>query len=176
MSAQSVKKNVALLALCQALSMTSITVLFTVAALIGKNLASDPAMATLPIALLQVSVMLTTIPASLLMQHRGRRFGFALGTAIGIAGTGLGIWATLQQDFLLFSAAMILLGIFNGFAGFYRFAAAEVADEGFRARVGHLGQRLAGRCICRFIVADRRVAGHDSGLADGLAGAASGQR
>lgn len=128
------KKNVALLAICQALSMTSITMLFTVAALIGSQLASDRSLATLPIALLQVAVMFTTIPASLLMQRRGRRFGFVVGTLVGIAGAGLGIWAVLEQNFPVFCGAMILLGIFNGFSGFYRFAAAEVAEEAFRAQ------------------------------------------
>ncbi|MBW4515646.1 MAG: MFS transporter [Timaviella obliquedivisa GSE-PSE-MK23-08B] len=128
------KKNVALLATCQALSMTSITMLFTVAALIGSQLASDRSLATLPIALLQVAVMLTTIPASLLMQRRGRRFGFVVGTLVGIAGAGVGIWAVLGRNFLVFCIAMILLGIFNGFTGFYRFAAAEVAEEEFRAQ------------------------------------------
>ncbi|NJR37949.1 MAG: MFS transporter [Leptolyngbyaceae cyanobacterium CSU_1_4] len=128
------KKNVALLAICQALSMTSITVLFTVAALIGSQLASDRALATLPIALLQVAVMLTTIPASLLMQRQGRRFGFVIGTLVGIGGAGLSIWAVLEGNFLVFCVAMILLGIFNGFTGFYRFAAAEVAEEAFRAQ------------------------------------------
>ncbi len=128
------KKNVALLAICQALSVTSITMLFTVAALIGSQLAIDRSFATLPIALLQVAVMFTTIPASLLMQRRGRRFGFVVGTLIGIAGAGLGIWAVLGQNFQVFCGAMILLGIFNGFTGFYRFAAAEVAEEAFRAQ------------------------------------------
>jgi len=128
------KKNVALLATCQALSMTSVTMLFTVAALIGSQLASDRSLATLPIALLQVAVMLTTIPASLLMQRRVRRFGFVVGTLIGIAGAVLGVWAVLGGNFQVFCAAMILLGIFNGFTGFYRFAAAEVAEESFRAQ------------------------------------------
>jgi MFS family permease len=128
------KKNVALLAICQALSMTSLTMLFTVAALIGSQLASDRSLATLPIALLQVAVMFTTIPASLLMQRRGRRFGFVVGTLVGIAGAGLGIWAVLGQNFSVFCGAMVLLGIFNGFTGFYRFAAAEVAAEAFRAQ------------------------------------------
>jgi MFS family permease len=128
------QRNVALLVLCQALAMTSITMLFTVAALIGERLAQDPALATLPIALLQVAVMLTTIPASLYMQRVGRRRGFLLGTLFGIVGAGLGVAAVLKSSFLLFCLATVLFGIFNGFAGFYRFAAADAATESFRAR------------------------------------------
>jgi MFS family permease len=112
--------------------MTSITMLFTVAALIGAELATDKSLATLPVALLQVAVMLTTIPASLLMQRVGRRAGFGLGTAIGMLGAGLGVLAVMLKSFPLFCLATVLFGVFNGFAGFYRFAAADAATEAFR--------------------------------------------
>lgn len=131
---QPAKKNVALLVICQALSMTSITALFTVAALIGDRLSTDSSLATLPIAFLQVAVMLTTIPASLFMQRVGRRTGFLLGTIIGMVGAGLGVLAVWIGNFPLFCLATILFGIFNGFAGFYRFAAADAADPAFRAQ------------------------------------------
>jgi MFS family permease len=126
------KHTVARLVLCQALAMTSITMLFTVAALIGAELATDKSLATLPVALLQVAVMLTTIPASLLMQRVGRRAGFGLGTGIGLLGAGLGVLAVLIKSFPLFCLATVLFGVFNGFAGFYRFAAADAATEAFR--------------------------------------------
>ena len=126
------KSTVARLVLCQALAMTSITMLFTVAALIGAELATDKSLATLPVALLQVAVMLTTIPASLLMQRVGRRAGFGLGTAIGMLGAGLGVLAVMLKSFPLFCLATVLFGVFNGCAGFYRFAAADAATEAFR--------------------------------------------
>lgn len=131
---QQAKKNVALLIVCQALSMTSITALFTVAALIGDRLATDSALATLPVAFLQLAVMFTTIPASLFMQRAGRRAGFLLGTLVGMVGAGLGVFAVWIGSFPLFCLATILFGIFNGFAGFYRFAAADAAAPEFRAQ------------------------------------------
>lgn len=128
------KQNVALLALCQALAMTSMTVLFTVAALVGKALVTDASLATLPLAVMQFAVMLATIPASMLMQRRGRRFGFAVGTLIGVAGIGLAVAAVLVKSFPLFCAGTVLMGVFSGFSGFYRFAAAEAASDSFRAQ------------------------------------------
>ncbi|WP_297079529.1 MFS transporter [Thermoleptolyngbya sp. M55_K2018_002] len=128
------KQNVALLALCQSLAMTSMTVLFTVAALVGRALVADASLATLPLAVMQVAVMLATIPASMLMQRRGRRFGFAVGTLIGIVGIGLAVAAVLIRSFPLFCAGTVLMGVFSGFSGFYRFAAAEAASESFRAQ------------------------------------------
>jgi predicted MFS family arabinose efflux permease len=46
----------------------------------------------------------------------------------------LGVWAVISGSFGWFCGATILLGVFNGVAGFYRFAAAEVAEDSFRAQ------------------------------------------
>jgi predicted MFS family arabinose efflux permease len=129
-----ISKKVLLLALCQALAMTGNTVLFTVAALVGQSLATDKPLATLPLALLHLATMSTTIPASLIMGRVGRQSGFIIGILIGLAGSGLGICAIVAHSFVLFCSAAILFGSFNSFVGFYRFAAIEVATEAFRSQ------------------------------------------
>ncbi|MCL6436058.1 MAG: MFS transporter [Leptolyngbyaceae cyanobacterium HOT.MB2.61] len=130
----SMKKKVSLLALCQALAITGNIILFTVAALIGQSLASDKSLATLPLALLQLTTMTVTIPASLLMQRVGRKIGFMVGILIGLSGAGIGISAVLVNSFVLFCGAAILFGAFSSFVGFYRFAAAEIATDAFRSQ------------------------------------------
>lgn len=128
------KKNVLLLALCQALAMTGSIVLFTTAALVGSALATDKSLATLPLALLQLATMLTTIPAALLLKQWGRKFGFMSGVMIGLAGASLGAYAIFVGSFSLFCWATLLYGVFNGFVGYYRFAAADVSTEAFRSQ------------------------------------------
>ena len=128
------KAQVTLLALCQALAMTTNTVLITTAALVGYALAGDKALATAPLALRQVATMATTIPASLLMQRIGRRSGFLLGSLLGILGASLSIYSLLIEHFWLFAIAMTILGLANSFVGYYRFAAADVADEASRSQ------------------------------------------
>ncbi|MGB3616312.1 MAG: MFS transporter [Elainellaceae cyanobacterium] len=128
------KVQVTLLALCQALAMTTNTVLITTAALIGYALAADKALATLPLAARQIATMMATIPASLLMQRVGRRGGFLVGTLVGAVGAGVGIYSLAIANFWLFTVAMGLLGISNSFVGYYRFAAADVATETFRSQ------------------------------------------
>ncbi|MGG6296249.1 MFS transporter [Leptolyngbya sp. AN02str] len=128
------KQTVAMLIVCQALAATSMTLLFTVAALVGRELSANPALATLPLALLQLAVMAATIPASLLMQRVGRSLGFGVGTVIGMVGAGLGAIAIFVKSFPLFCLATVLVGVFNGFSGFYRFAAADAAEDSFRAQ------------------------------------------
>ena len=128
------KKTVLLLALCQALAMTGSIVLFTTAALIGSTLAADKSLATLPLALLQLATMLTTIPAVLILKRWGRKLGFMMGVLVGLSSAVLGIYAVFAGNFVLFCFATLLYGIFNGFVGYYRFAAADVATEAFRSR------------------------------------------
>ncbi len=146
---KSAKSQVALLALCQATAMTTNTVLVTVAALIGYALATDKALATVPLAMRQVATMVATIPASLLMQRIGRRGGFLVGTFIGLIGAGIGIYSLTITDFLLFTLSTTLLGVSNSFVGYYRFAAADVADDAFRSQA--ISWVLAGGIIAAIL-------------------------
>ncbi|MEM7795573.1 MAG: MFS transporter [Cyanobacteria bacterium P01_C01_bin.118] len=146
---KSAKSQVALLALCQATAMTTNTILVTVAALIGYALATDKALATMPLAMRQVATMVATIPASLLMQRIGRRGGFLVGTMIGLMGASIGIYSLTLADFWLFTLSTTLLGISNSFVGYYRFAAADVADVAFRPQA--ISWVLAGGIIAAIL-------------------------
>ncbi|MEQ8585862.1 MAG: MFS transporter [Thalassobaculaceae bacterium] len=127
-------KNVVLLAICQALAMTGMTMNMSVTALAGHELAPDPSLATLPLALQFTATMLTTMPASLYMRHVGRRLGFATGVLIGVTGAVLGVTAIFAEGFVLFCVASMLIGSFQGFAVLYRYAAADTASDSFRPR------------------------------------------
>ena len=59
------KRNVLVLASCQALLNTTGSIYIAVAAIIGAALADDPALATLPVALGVVGTAATTLPVSL---------------------------------------------------------------------------------------------------------------
>lgn len=127
-------RNVVLLAICQALAMTGMSVNMTVTALVGQQLASDPAWATLPLALQFTATMLTTLPASFLMRLIGRRSGFALGISIGIVGALIAFHGIFERSFLIFVVGSMMIGCFQGFAVFYRHAAADTASQSFRSK------------------------------------------
>jgi MFS family permease len=134
MAVQSSRKTVLLLAACQALAMTSMSVLATTSAIIGNILATNKALSTLPVALQMTGMMVATIPAALLMGRIGRRGGFWIGAALGATGgvvAGIAVWL---GSFPLFCLGTFMIGGSNGFAQQYRFAAAELSDESFRAR------------------------------------------
>lgn len=142
------RRNVMVLAFCQAVAMTSISMMATVSALAGQMIASDKALATLPIALQQLTVMLTTFPASYIMRHFGRRAGFSTGAMVGILGGSLQCYAVFQFDFALFCLGNALVGVANGFALFFRFAAADIADLGFKSKA--ISLVMAGGVIAAF--------------------------
>jgi MFS family permease len=126
--------NVALLTLCQALTMTGNNILATTAALVGYSLLVDKSWATLPTALQMTGTMAAIVPASFLMARLGRRNGFTIGAVIGGIGAVIAVLAIFRAVFALFCAGTFLLGAYNGFSVYYRFAAAEVAPPAFRGK------------------------------------------
>ncbi|MDF1790650.1 MAG: MFS transporter [Thalassobaculaceae bacterium] len=142
-------KNVTLLAICQALSMSGMIMNMTVTALAGKDLAPDAAVATLPLALQFTATMLTTMPASLYMRQVGRRLGFATGVLIGVTGAVLGVAAIFSHSFVLFCVASMMIGSFQGFAVLYRYAAADTATDAFRPRA--ISLVLAGGVVAALV-------------------------
>ncbi len=128
------KKNVAVLFVCQALFVTIWTMMTIVGGLTGAALATTKALATLPFTAMIIGNALSTVPAALLMKRFGRRAGFLVGTAICAVGAIIAAYAVYEGDFWLFAAGSLVMGIFAGFAQFYRFAAADTAGPRFKSQ------------------------------------------
>ena len=128
------RRNVLVLAFCQAMTMTSMTMMVTVSSLVGQELADDKAFATWPLGLQQIGVMMATFPASLLMRRFGRRTGFSIGACVGIIGGLIQAYAVFHFNFWLFCFGNGLMGVANGFSLFYRFAATDTADAAFKSK------------------------------------------
>lgn len=128
------RRAVGVLALAQALYLSAAAVTFTFSGLAGYALADDKALATLPMALMTVATALATIPASLLMGRLGRRAGFILGASAGVIGGALSAWAIAAASFTLFCLGGALMGVFQAFAMYYRFAAADLAPEAWKGK------------------------------------------
>ena len=129
-----INRNVALLALCQALMMTTTSAIIASGAIIGYALAEDKALATVPIAFQFVATMMTSIPASLYMRRVGRRLGFVTGALIGAVGGTIATAAIAIASFWLFALGVALIGSFLSFGQFFRFAAADTAGPDMRSR------------------------------------------
>jgi MFS family permease len=114
--------------------MTAMIMNVTTSALAGYELAPDKSLATLAIACQFTATMLTTVPASMLMARIGRRPAFILGASAQLTGALGSAVAIMAGQFWLFCVCGAFFGIANGFAMYYRFAAADTADEAFRAK------------------------------------------
>jgi MFS family permease len=128
------RKNVFLLACCQALLLTNAVTLITIGALAGYSLAQNKAFATLPAATYVVGGFLGTFPASLWMKRVGRRNGFLTGGAFGLAGSALAAFGMSIGSFVLLCVGTMLLGIYNAFGQYYRFAAADTVPPDLKAK------------------------------------------
>jgi MFS family permease len=145
---QKMKRNVILLSLSQAALVTGTSLLVASSAIVGLALAGHKSLATMPLALLFLAQMATTIPASLYMARVGRRLGFMTSAMFGLAGAAVATGGVIKADFSMFCFGTTLIGVFNGFGQYYRFTAAEVAPEDWRSRA--ISYVLAGGVIAAF--------------------------
>jgi len=128
------KKNVAVLSACQALLFTNNSTVIALNGLAGYALAANKALATLPVTGWVIGAALTTFPASMLMKAVGRRAGFTLGALIGIVGAALCSAALYAGSFWMLCLGTTVFGVYNAFAQYYRFAAADSAPADFKAK------------------------------------------
>ena len=142
------KRTIGMLAVCQALVMTSQALVVTTSALVGLALAPVQSLATLPYALQFIAVMTVTYFASLLMGRIGRKRGFLLASAVGCVGASVATAGIVAGSFALFCLGSFLFGIFFAFSQYYRFAAAEIATEDYRSRA--ISLVLAGGVVAGF--------------------------
>ena len=127
-------RNVFLLACCQALLLVNAVTLISISALAGYALAENKAFATLPSMTYVVGAAIATFPASMWMKRVGRRDGFLTGTAFGLAGAVLASYAVASGSLVLLCAGTMLMGVFNAFGQYYRFAAADAASDDFKPK------------------------------------------
>ena len=121
-------RQISLLAICQALLYVNNVTLISINGLAGLALSPSPLYATLPITAYIVGSALTTVPASFAMARWGRRAGFMFGSGMGIVGTSTAAFGMLTGSFALLCLGTLCTGVYNAFAQYLRFAAADVAD------------------------------------------------
>lgn len=145
---QNMHKQVLILAGSQAVFQTVTILLMTIGGLAGLYLAPSPSWSTIPLAAGSLGTALVMFPASIMMSRKGRRAGFLLGAVSGIASAAVAVAAMVAHSFWLLCAAMLLLGVYQAFAQFYRFAAGEVASPAFRTRA--ISLVIAGGVVAAF--------------------------
>ncbi|MBA4289443.1 MAG: MFS transporter [Pseudomonas sp.] len=148
-------RQVLILAAAQALFQVVSIMVMTIGALAGSQIASSPTWATLPIATMFLGTAVMVFPASLWMVRVGRRVGFLCGSLLGVAGGLVAALGISQASLPMLAFGTFLVGAYQAFAQFYRFAASEVADAASRPRAislvmaGGVVAALAGPTLAR---------------------------
>ncbi|MGH1485392.1 MAG: MFS transporter [Cellvibrionaceae bacterium] len=119
------KNKLPILFLCQILYWTTVIVGVSLASLVGSLLAKNIAFATLPLAILTLGNIVSTLPLSLIMQRFGRRMGFSLGATACVIGGVICCYGIFVNSFNLFCFGNFLLGIAQASALYYRLAATD---------------------------------------------------
>ncbi len=128
------KKNLFVLVAAQAILGSQMPVSFILGGLSGQVLATNKCFATLPISMIVFASMMSAPWLSSLMQKRGRRIGFVIGSLCAALGASLCAIALWQHSFPLFLFGSFLTGIYQSAQGFYRFAATDGASDIFRPK------------------------------------------
>ena len=143
-------RNILILLVCQLISATGAIVLVTLGGIIGAKLTQNPALATLPISIMVISIAATAIPATVLMRKVGRTRGFAMASICSVASVLLAAYALSVSSFTIFIVAAGLFGINMAFTQQYRYAAAESVAADYAPRaisfvlIGAIGGALVG--------------------------------
>jgi MFS family permease len=133
---RSAVRNITLLAICQALTQSSNTLMFASSALAVLTIVPTDLRlwANLPVTMQHVGVMLSVFPASMLMMRRGRRFGFRIGSVAGMLGASCAAIGLGLGSFLIMCCGGLILGFAIANMQLYRFAAVELAPPAYRAQ------------------------------------------
>lgn len=132
------RRNVFVLAACQALLFTNNSTVIAVNGLAGRELATaaglGPAYATVPVTFWVIGGAVNAMIAAQFMKRYGRRAGFSTGACIGIVGALIAALAIYIHSFPLLCLGTFVLGGYNAFGQQYRFAAADASPHHFKAQ------------------------------------------
>ena len=128
------RRNLLLLAACQALGQAANTMMFAATALSVSTFLGAREFATLPITIQHLGVMLSVFPTALLMQRFGRSLGFRLGSILGMSGAAICGTGLYLASLPVMCAGGLVLGYAVANLQMYRFAAVELVPGPMRAK------------------------------------------
>ena len=161
-------RNLSILVVCQLISTSGSFVMVMLGGIIGTQLATHQAFATLPLSMMVVAVAATTIPATMLMKRIGRRKGCAIASVSAVAALILAIVALREASFPIYILAAMIFGINMAFTQQYRYFAAESVESKYVPRaislvlVGSIGAAFVGKEIAtrgEYWISDIQFAG-----------------
>ncbi|MER9329249.1 MFS transporter [Mesorhizobium sp. M0488] len=129
------RRTALILAASQAIIGSAAPIAISMGALAGQYLlGADKSLATAPITGFNLGVALGALPAAAIIRRIGQRGGFMTGTVVTAIGGLVATLALFHGSFWLFAFGLLTIGVGGAFVQQFRFAAADNAPPGFKAR------------------------------------------
>lgn len=129
------RRTAVLLAAAQAIVGSAAPIAISLGALAGQYLLGpDKSLATAPVTGFNLGVALGALPAAAIIRRLGHRGGFMTGTMVTALGGLIATLALFQDSFWLFAFGLGVIGVGGSFVQQFRFAAADNAPPGYKAR------------------------------------------
>jgi MFS family permease len=144
------RRNALVLAAAQALGTANNIVIAATASIVGEMLAPNKWLITVPLSIQVLGIWQGTLPMGALARRFGRQAAFQTGACCGVLAGLLCCLAVVNGSFALLCVGTFFSGLYASVHQTYRFAAADTASEGFRARaiswvmVGGVGAAFLG--------------------------------
>jgi len=142
--------NGRVLTTAQALGGASPAIVVSLGGLVGQQLATNPALSTLPISVFNLGMAIGTLPAAYIMRRYGRRAGYTIGAILGTVGGLVAAGGIYKEIFYLFCLGTLIAGFYASYVQSYRFAVTDGAPDAIKPRLiswvmlGGLGAAIIG--------------------------------
>ncbi len=129
------RHNARVLTTAQALGGASPPIIVSLGGLVGQQLASNPALVTLPVSIFNLGLAIGTLPAAWVMRHHGRRLGYLFGAGLGVIAGLVAAFGIYKQLFVIFCLGTMIAGFYASYVQSYRFAVTDGASDDIKPRL-----------------------------------------
>eukprot|EP01035_Chromulina_nebulosa_P020643 gene20643-26765_t len=142
-------RNILLLALAWAFTLTTSTLLTTIGPLSVQSLGASDSFAAFAVGVFLIGAAISSVPSAKLFSSYGRFAGFSVGCCCQFIGSLLGSTAMYFGIVEVVYMGCFFIGLGQGLGQFYRFSAVEVSPPEFKSRA--ITYVLSGGIIAAFL-------------------------
>jgi MFS family permease len=142
-------KNIILLAIAWAFTLTTSTLLTTIGPLSATELGASDSMAAFTIGTFLIGAALSSVPSARLFSTYGRFYGFSIGCLCQILGSITGAAAMGLKFLPIVFLGCFFVGLGQGLGQFYRFSAVEISSPEQKSKA--ITYVLSGGVIAAFL-------------------------
>lgn len=122
-------RYVHLLLLMQALGAASAPIIISLGGLVGESLATNKALAVLPVSLYNIGLALSMLPVAALIRRLGRQRTYILGALCASSGGAIAAFGIINSSFVMFCTGTALAGCYGACVQTYRFAVTDYVPK-----------------------------------------------